>query len=91
MVPKHEDVLAKVNEDEEKFNHPGNGAGITYKNQDLTLYFDDAVHNGCIWWWFWINDICRSYSHGLSNFQFFLKTTRYLLKNCQNFKKETLE
>jgi hypothetical protein len=43
MVPKHEDVLAKVNEDEEKFNHPGNGAGITYKNQDLALYFDDVL------------------------------------------------
>ena len=43
LPDKHEDVLAKVNEDEEKFNHPGNGAGITYKNQDLALYFDDVL------------------------------------------------
>ena len=43
LPDKHEDVLAKVNIDEEKFNHPGNGAGITYKNQDLALYFDDVL------------------------------------------------
>ena len=43
MAPKHEDILAKVNVDEEKFNHPGNGAGIKYKNPDLALYFDDVL------------------------------------------------
>ena len=50
LPDKHEDVLPWVDIDEVIFNHPGNiaagvgnRAGITYKNQDLTLYFDDAV------------------------------------------------
>ena len=49
-APKHEDVLPGVYNDEEIFNHPGNiaagignRAGITYKNQDLALYFDDVL------------------------------------------------
>ena len=50
LPDKHEHVLPVVENDEEIFNYPGNiaagvgnRAGITYKNQDLTLYFDDAV------------------------------------------------
>ena len=50
MAPKHEDVLPGVDNDEEIFNQPGNiatgignRAGITHKNQDLALYFDDVL------------------------------------------------
>jgi hypothetical protein len=45
LPDEHEDVLFGIYIDEKIFNHPsniaagvGNKAGITYKNQDLTLY-----------------------------------------------------